>query len=175
MKDAYYYGIYLYYTGTMLLEGNDVGRLNRNDGTTFYSLYNAYSMGDLPSARTTGYTELVALPFMVSITIMAILLPARKQLDNLIYDFTNTGSTYAIYTASADGSYFFHNAVNLRNPATKLYRSLPDHFHFNMKLQNNIISPLMAVLQAASMRFIMALLLLPSQVDEFYTTLTGRM
>src|SRR5690606_27210107 len=46
INDAYYYGIYLYYTGTMLIDGNTISRLGRSDGTTFYSLYNGYSQSN---------------------------------------------------------------------------------------------------------------------------------
>ncbi len=142
VKDAYYYGIYLYYTGTMLVEGNEISRLGRTDGTTFYCLYNGYSMSNTISKNRihgVGGSTIYGLYNYYGDS------PAGAEAiikNNLIYDFNNTGTTYAIYTASADGSYFFHNTVDLRNTANTgtVYGLYQTTAATNMKFQNNIIS-----------------------------------
>ncbi len=142
VKDAYYYGIYLYYTGTMLVEGNDISRLGRTDGTTFYCLYNGYSQSNTISKNRihgVGGATIYGLYNYYGDS------PAGAEAiikNNLIYDFNNTGTTYAIYTASADGSYFFHNTIDLRNTNNtgSVYGFYQTTAATNMKFQNNIIS-----------------------------------
>ncbi|MFC5270637.1 T9SS type A sorting domain-containing protein [Adhaeribacter terreus] len=142
IKDAYYYGIYLYYTGTMLVEGNDISRLGRNDGTTFYCLYNGYSQSNTISKNRIhgiGGSTIYGIYNYYGDS------PAGAEAvikNNVLYDFNNTGTTYALYSASADGTYFFHNTVDLRNTVNTgtVYGFYQTTAATNMKFQNNIIS-----------------------------------
>ncbi len=142
VKDAYYYGIYLYYSGNMLIEGNDISRMGRSDGTTFYSLYNGYSSSNTISKNRIhgiGGSTIYSLYYYYSDS------PTGSEgiiKNNLVYDLTNTGTTYGIYTASSDGSYFFHNTIDLDNTVNtgSVYGFYQTTAATNLKFQNNIIS-----------------------------------
>ncbi|BAV04936.1 gliding motility-associated C-terminal domain-containing protein [Filimonas lacunae] len=151
VKDFYYYGIYILYTGHAIIEGNSISRPNRSDVSLFYGIrvgsdnimdsvvrnriFN--TMGASKTNTSTQYGIYIASTNAKadSATVFA---------NNLMYDFNGAGTVYAFYNSGSPNTRYYHNTLSLDNTKNtsdaSTYGFYQSSTASNVEFKNNIIT-----------------------------------
>lgn len=120
IRDNYAYNIYILQGDELLIEGNDITRAGRTNGTTFYGIYLAAgTVGTRVNANAihntqdsfTAKTGTVYGLYSTGADAPSIL--PNRWTNNILYNLNigGSGGIYAIYNASSDGNEYYHNTV----------------------------------------------------------------
>jgi hypothetical protein len=144
IRDTYFYNINLNDADGTLVERNDISRPTRAGVATFYGIYLGLTTKNTSINKnwihnTNGGTT------AYGIYITDVDAPAGAEnfiANNVIYDFTNSGTTYVLYNNDSDGTYYYHNTIDLRNTANTgtvrgFYQTV---LASNLKFINNIVT-----------------------------------
>jgi len=151
VRDFYSYGIYLTYSDSLRVTGNDISRGSATAVTTFYGIYNASAGKNLLIEKNRIHnthgsaTVLTGSAYGIYISTSDALVGGENIIvNNLIYNFNGTGTQYGFYNSGSDGCHYFHNTISFddqsASPTTAAYGFYQITSAANLKLINNIIS-----------------------------------
>ncbi len=118
IHDYYVYGLYLLYNNNILVEGNEIHRLNRTGISTFYGI--AHSTGNLKSmisknrihdpfgAATTSTSACYALYNTATATSGN----ENTFSNNILYNMNGNGTHYYMYNSTGSYSKWYYNTLN---------------------------------------------------------------
>ena len=147
IKDFYFYGLYIYYSVNMVVEGNDLSRPTKTSLTTGYGAAIINLNPNLKFVKnkihnlfdTNPISTSAAYPLYFS---TAKGYPGQEILvaNNLVYNINNNGTVYGTYLSGAKNINIYHNTFNYdMGTAGTLYGyyfvSAPD----SINLKNNIL------------------------------------
>ncbi|KAA3648987.1 MAG: T9SS C-terminal target domain-containing protein, partial [Bacteroidetes bacterium] len=149
IEDVYYAGVYMLYTDTALIEGNDVSRPTKTSVTTMYgyfistgtqnAIFNANTVHNTHGAASSKTGAVYAFYVAADATVGN----ENYITNNIIYDINSDGTVYAIYDLGADGAQYINNTISLDHVASTggltrgFYQSSAST---NSSFVNNIIS-----------------------------------
>lgn len=120
IKDYYSYGIYTAGNRNLLVEGNDITRFTRTNGTTHYGIHGTgIQHGTKINAnKIHGSFELLQTSTSIFYGIYLTGVDADNTTptivsNNLVYDQKSSGTQYGIYNTSSDAAKYYHNTVVL--------------------------------------------------------------
>jgi parallel beta-helix repeat protein len=144
IRDFYLYGIYSSNSDNLIIEKNDLHRMNRTVITTFYGFYGIttrntkFNNNKIHDAGVGSYT---AYPIWFATSANA-LGQETEITNNLVHDINTTGINYSLYfSGSTDGFRIYHNTVEVNGNGTGAKRAAffavaPNNTIF----RNNILS-----------------------------------
>ncbi|MBA3901823.1 MAG: right-handed parallel beta-helix repeat-containing protein, partial [Bacteroidetes bacterium] len=137
-------GIYMSNVDTVLIQGNDIHRINRGNHTTFYGIYMTSSRNAKVlknRIHDAGVGTYTAYPVYVSTSVNSLGYETEFT-NNAIYNIETTGTIYGMYLiGSRDWVNVYHNTIHLGSSGTGARRGIffsgaPN----NHNVLNNIIS-----------------------------------
>lgn len=150
LTNFYAFGIYLDEADSTLIEGNDLSRPSRTAATTtrFITLqgkteHTLIQENRLHNSHGGSPTNTSATYGIYSTSNDADVGDENWVINNLLYDFNNNGTVYAIYNVSSNGVRYYHNTISLDNTASTggttrgFYQTTTAS---NLEFRNNIIS-----------------------------------
>ncbi|MFC5270636.1 T9SS type A sorting domain-containing protein [Adhaeribacter terreus] len=151
IRDPYYYGMYFYYGSNNLIEGNDISRSTRTNGSYMYGMYfSTASTGNTISKNRIHNTHDVASAqtgYVYGIYISAGSSVGSENVvkNNAIYNIVpDQGAAYAFYNSGGNGTHYIHNTVALYNPqytgSGTLYGMYFGSASTNVKFINNNVT-----------------------------------
>lgn len=120
VRENYAYNIYILQGEDVLVEGNEITRAIRTNGTTFYGIYlgtgtigtrvNANSIHNTHDSFT---SKTGAVYVFYSTAADAPTIKPNIWSNNLAYNLNigGSGSIYGFYNSSSDGNYYYHNTL----------------------------------------------------------------
>jgi len=135
IQDFYTYGIYVYGSFNVLVQGNDISRPTRSNlsSGTSYGIYfsnlntkaliNGNYIHGLLDADPTSTNDMYGIYF-TGVDALATL--ENIVSNNLIFDMKSNGTIYGIYNSSSDNVWYYHNTISLddaSSTATELTRA----------------------------------------------------
>jgi hypothetical protein len=144
IRDTYFYNININDADGTLVEGNNISRPTRAGVATFYGIYlGLTTKNSVISKNRIHNTNGGTTAYGIYATDCDAPAGAENIIkNNVIYDFTNSGLTYALYNNDSDGLYYFHNTIDLSNASNTgtvrgFYQTV---LASNIKIINNIIT-----------------------------------
>jgi hypothetical protein len=144
VRDFYYTGIQLYYQDSVLVQGNDINRVNRTLHSTTYGLNLNYTSNiDVLNNKlhSFGSTTSSCYPIYLNNSVNSAGAETRI-INNAIYNVQRTGTIYGMYfLGTRDSIDIYHNTIDINTMGTSTTRGLyftgaPN----NHNLVNNIIN-----------------------------------
>ncbi|MFC5269455.1 CARDB domain-containing protein [Adhaeribacter terreus] len=124
VKDAYFYGMYLNNVTNSVVEGNDISRAVRANGSAFYGIYlvntsigNQIRKNKVHNTHdaATSKTGTVYLYYCTSAGTVG---SENIYSNNLGYNLNNNGgTTYAFYNSGGNNTWYYHNTISADDPA----------------------------------------------------------
>jgi parallel beta-helix repeat protein len=144
VKDFYNYGIYIYYSDTSTVTGNDISRPTRSSISTLYGIYLSSSRNIKVlknHVHATGSGSYSAYPIYVTTSVNT---PGYETeiINNAIYDIPTTSTFYGMYLlGTRDYMNIYNNTINFVANGTSTVRAVysstaPNNHNF----VNNIIA-----------------------------------
>ncbi|MBK0401882.1 T9SS type A sorting domain-containing protein [Adhaeribacter sp. BT258] len=120
LKDQFAYGIYSAFSPVTLIEGNDISRPNRTNGTVFFGInFSTGVQTTISKNRIHNTHDVVTVTGDVyGIYYAADGTAGNENIikNNVLYNFNNTGGTlYVLYSAGSN-TYYYHNTISVDNP-----------------------------------------------------------
>jgi PKD repeat protein len=151
LRDFYSYGIYMNYSDSAVVRGNDISRPTRTAFGTFYGIYLSTSCENVLMEKNRIHNpsagDLAATDGKYGVYITGSDAPVGKEnrvINNLIYNFNGGGVAYGFYNSSSNGSHYYHNTVSLDDQAVTTTSATYGFYQItaatNVKFFNNIIS-----------------------------------
>ncbi|RYE14605.1 MAG: hypothetical protein EOP51_27860, partial [Sphingobacteriales bacterium] len=149
--DSYMYNVYLAYQTGATVGKNDISRVNRSNGSTFYGVYVSTGVSTAMIEKNRIHNTFTLNPASTSAAYGVYLSGAdaaagqeNKVVNNLIYNFDGGGIEYGFYNSSSDGAQYYHNTVSLDNTSTTAttaaYAFYQTTTATRLEIKNNIFS-----------------------------------
>ena len=152
MEDFSWYGIYARAQDSLIIDGNDISRANRNNNQTTYGLFfstgisNARIMNNRVHDFATGVTNSTAAsyPIYMSGADAGNAANYNVMANNLVYNMNNGGILYPIYLLGALNNHWriLHNTLVVNEPTSTSTSATRMVFvtgaQSNMEIKNNI-------------------------------------
>ena len=149
VRDFYSYGIYVGNLSGPQLIGNDVARPTATSVTSYYGLYLSFGVSGaaveknrLHAPFAPGATNAAAWGIYVNSTTAATAAAPNDVVNNLVYDFVTTGSTYGLYNVSSNFVRYYHNSIDIDAPTNASTNSSYGFFQStgaSVDFKNNVV------------------------------------
>jgi len=120
IRDFYSYGVYLIYSDSAQIVGNDISRANKTDVGSFYGIYLTTGVENTMIERNSIHNthDNALSPTGLSYPIYfngadAQLGKENYVVNNLIYNINSNGEIYGIYNSNSDHAKYYHNTISL--------------------------------------------------------------
>ena len=146
--DTYIYSAYVVGADSLVFENNEIARPNRTlNVSTFYGIYTTTGTRNLScrnnkvhSPFPIGYTG-TSTAYILYSSADATVGNENIFANNSVYNIGGSGTVYAIYNPGADGSWYFHNTVDIGGTgAGTVYGVYQSSVATNFVFKNNTIN-----------------------------------
>lgn len=124
IRDFYSYGIYITYSDSSHIIGNDISRANKTDVGSFYGIYLTTGAENTRIERNSIHNthdnalSPTGLAYPIYFTgADAQLGKENYVVNNIIYDINSNGTIYGIYNSGSDHAKYYHNTIALDDTA----------------------------------------------------------
>jgi len=151
INDFYFYGIYLNGNFNTLAEKNNISRPARTSVSTFYGIYMTSLSTGVKISKNRIHNPFDGNPASTStfggiyiISVDAIAGLENIVSNNAIYNVNGNGTEYGMYNSGSDNVFYYHNTVNLDEPAatttSNTYAFYQSTAASGLDLKNNIFA-----------------------------------
>ncbi|HYF31634.1 MAG TPA: gliding motility-associated C-terminal domain-containing protein [Chitinophagaceae bacterium] len=152
IKNWYLYGVYVTGTINTLIEGNNIQRPNRTSaGTTNYGIYftGLSTKANISKNRIHSIfdSETTTVDDFYGIYLTGVDATSGNEnviSNNVIYNIKGNGTIYAIYNASSDHAWYYHNTISLDESSSTATETARGFYQTtsaaNLQFRNNLIT-----------------------------------
>lgn len=122
LRNFYYYGIYAYYAGDLIISNNNIHKSTKTSATgTNYGIYTYYTSGEITNNRVHSLSPLIPTNTNSQYGIYTAYMNnsatyGKRRFNitnNVVYNVGNSGIFYGIYAGYGDSAYVAHNTVHV--------------------------------------------------------------
>ncbi|MBK0401890.1 T9SS type A sorting domain-containing protein [Adhaeribacter sp. BT258] len=184
IKDSYFYGLYLNNVTNVIIEGNDISRAVRTNGTAYYGVYlSGISIGNHIKKNRVHNTHDAATTktgtvYLYYCNSSGAVGSENIFSNNLGYNLNNNGGLlYAFYNGAFNNNWFYHNTISADDPAIS-YSTLRGIWFTTASTNVRVINNNFSLASAATNKYAIYLafsgIALQSNGNNFYLGTSGK-